>query len=102
MFCMLLRKHVEGGFIRNFGQVGLERILFIDVETRDELGDIVTRRIVVELMGRHSNIVLINPEDRRVFDGIRQSRQPSAASGRLCQAQRTNGRQNKESGTLSP
>lgn len=72
MFCMLLRKHVEGGFIRNFGQVGLERILFIDVETRDELGDIVTRRIVVELMGRHSNIVLINPEDRRVFDGIRR------------------------------
>lgn len=72
MFCMLLRKHCEGAFVRKVGQVGLERILYLDVDTRDELGDIVTRRIVVEMMGRHSNIVLINPENDHVYDGIRR------------------------------
>ena len=72
MFCMLLRKHCEGAFIRQIGQVGLERILFLDVDTRDELGDIVTRRIIVEMMGRRSNIVLIDPDHGHVFDGIRR------------------------------
>lgn len=72
MFCMLLRKHCEGAFVRQIGQIGLERMLYVDIDSRDELGDRVTRRIVVEMMGRHSNIILIDPETGHVFDGIRR------------------------------
>lgn len=70
MFCMCLRKHCEGAFIRNIRQSGLERILHIDLDARDELGDLVPRRLIVELMGRHSNIILTNPENGHVYDGI--------------------------------
>jgi predicted ribosome quality control (RQC) complex YloA/Tae2 family protein len=70
MFCMLLRKHCEGGFIESVQQVGLERILHIDVRSRDELGDEATRRIIVEIMGRHSNIILTDPAANQILDSI--------------------------------
>jgi predicted ribosome quality control (RQC) complex YloA/Tae2 family protein len=70
MFCMLLRKHCEGGFIESIQQVGLERILHIDVRSRDELGDEATRRIIVEIMGRHSNIILTDPASNQILDSI--------------------------------
>jgi predicted ribosome quality control (RQC) complex YloA/Tae2 family protein len=70
MFCMLLRKHCEGGIIERVEQVGLERILHIDVRHRDELGDLTVRRIVIELMGRHSNIILLDPVANQILDGI--------------------------------
>ncbi|MBH8603128.1 NFACT family protein [Thermoactinomyces sp. CICC 10522] len=72
MFCMLLRKHAEGGIIESIHQVGMERIIQIDFRTRDELGDVVKRRLVMEIMGRHSNIILLDPEKNVVFDGIRR------------------------------
>lgn len=72
MFCMLLRKHCEGAYIRQIRQIGLERIAYIDMDTRDEIGDIATRRLIVEMMGRHSNIILINPDEGHVYDGIRR------------------------------
>lgn len=72
MFCMLLRKHCDGAFIRHIAQVDSERIVHIDIDTRDELGDAVTRRLILEMMGRHSNIILTDPESGRVFDGIRR------------------------------
>lgn len=70
MFCMLMRKHCEGAVIERIAQVGLERILHIDVRQRDEIGDISRKRIVVEMMGRHSNIILLDPSTGTVLDGI--------------------------------
>jgi len=70
MFCMLMRKHCEGGVIEGVEQVGAERILRIHVRQRDELGDLSVKTIVVELMGRHSNIILIDPATGAIVDGI--------------------------------
>ncbi len=68
MFCMLLRKHCEGGVIESVEQVDLERIIHIDVKTRDELGDTSRKRIVVEIMGKHSNIILLDPASNTILD----------------------------------
>ncbi|WGV58110.1 NFACT RNA binding domain-containing protein [Brevibacillus brevis] len=68
MFCMLLRKHCEGGVIESVQQIGMERIIHIDVRTRDELGDTAVRRIIVEIMGKHSNIILIDPATGMILD----------------------------------
>ncbi len=68
MFCMLLRKHCEGGMIESVQQVGMERVIHIDVRSRDELGDTVTRRIIMEIMGKHSNIILMEPESGMILD----------------------------------
>lgn len=70
MFCMLLRKHCEGGVIEAISQVGMERIIHIDVRQRDELGDVSLKRLVIELMGRHSNIILLDPASGAQLDGI--------------------------------
>ncbi|WP_248926458.1 Rqc2 family fibronectin-binding protein [Paenibacillus hamazuiensis] len=70
MFCMLLRKHSEGGIIEAIEQVGMERIVRFQVRQRDELGDISIKTIVVEIMGRHSNIILIDPASETILDGI--------------------------------
>lgn len=70
MFCMLLRKHCENGTIDAIAQVGRERIIHIDVRHRDELGDISSKRIIIELMGRHSNIILTDPATGIIHDGI--------------------------------
>ncbi|WP_372631434.1 NFACT family protein [Cohnella sp.] len=71
MFCMLLRKYCEGGVIESVRQVGLERIVEIDVRHRDELGDASLKRLVIEIMGRHSNVILMDPVTGVVHDGIR-------------------------------
>lgn len=70
MFCMLLRKHCENGTLASVEQVGLERIVRLRVAHRDELGDERTKTIVVELTGRHSNIILLDHETGVVLDGI--------------------------------
>ena len=71
-FCMFMRKHCEGAVVEAIRQVGAERIVHIDLRGRDELGDAVTRRIIVELMGRHSNIILVDPASGVVLDAIRR------------------------------
>jgi len=71
MFCMLLRKYCEGGVIEAIRQIGLERIVEIDVRHRDELGDASLKRIVLEIMGRHSNLILLDPVTGIIHDGIR-------------------------------
>lgn len=71
MFCMLLRKYCEGGVIEAVRQVGLERIVEIDVRHRDELGDSSFKTIVLEIMGRHSNLILLDPATGIIHDGIR-------------------------------
>lgn len=70
MFCMLLRKYCEGGTIESVTQAGLERIIHIEVRQRDEMGDVSLKRLVIELMGRHSNIILLDPATQVQLDGI--------------------------------
>jgi predicted ribosome quality control (RQC) complex YloA/Tae2 family protein len=71
MFCMLLRKHCEGGVIESIRQIGMERIVEIDIRHRDEIGDWALKRIVAELTGRNSNLVLLDPATGVVHDSIR-------------------------------
>lgn len=70
LFCMLLRKHIGSGKITAIEQPGFERILKISVESYDELGDLTAKHLIVEIMGRYSNIILIN-DDGRVIDSIK-------------------------------
>jgi predicted ribosome quality control (RQC) complex YloA/Tae2 family protein len=71
MFCMLLRKHCEGGVIEQIAQDGLERIVRIDIRHRNELGDAIRKQIILEVMGRHSNLMLVDPATGQIHDGIR-------------------------------
>ena len=71
MFCMLLRKHLSGGKLIDIRQDILERILFLDFECTNELGDRVIITIAVEIMGRHSNIIIIN-QDGKIIDSIKR------------------------------
>ncbi|SFR05604.1 Rqc2 family fibronectin-binding protein [Desulfoscipio geothermicus] len=72
MFCMLLRKHLEGSKIIEFQQPGLDRILDIRVDSRDELGRRVVKSLICEIMGRHSNIILVSRPENIILDGIRR------------------------------
>lgn len=71
MFCMLLRKHLSGGRILSIAQPHLERVVEIRLEALDELGDRVERRLVLEAMGRHSNLILLDGEGR-ITDCLRR------------------------------
>lgn len=64
MLCMLMRKHLCGGVITKISQISFDRIIRIDVESRDELGDICTRSVICEIMGRHSNIILTDANNK--------------------------------------
>ena len=70
MFCMLLRKHIGSGKITDIEQIGFERIIKFSIESYDELGDLTTKYLIVEIMGRHSNIILTN-QDMRILDCIK-------------------------------
>ncbi len=69
-FCMLLRKHLTGGRIISFGFNDYERIVNIVIEASNELGDISKKTLVIEIMGRHSNIMLLNSENK-ILDSIK-------------------------------
>jgi len=62
-FCMLLRKHLINYRINNIKTLGLERILIIELNGKDENNNIITKKLVVELMGKYSNILLLNSND---------------------------------------
>lgn len=74
MFCMLLRKHLSGGKLLDITQDGLERIINFDFECMNEIGDMVINRLTAEIMGRHSNIILMTKKDGvyRVIDSIKR------------------------------
>jgi len=69
-FCMLLRKHLQNGRIVSISQPGLERIIYIGVEHLDEMGDLCRKTLVVEIMGKHSNIIFCN-EENMIIDSIK-------------------------------
>lgn len=63
-FCLVLRKHLEGGILEQIKQVGTDRWLKLMISHRDELGDRSEYTLIVELMGRYSNIILLNKDDK--------------------------------------
>lgn len=71
MFCMLLRKHLGSGRLIDIRQDGLERILYFDFESVNEIGDMAKITLAIEIMGRHSNLILINSEGK-VIDSIKR------------------------------
>lgn len=69
-FCMLLRKHIGTGRIVKVEQPGLERVIEFTIEHLDEMGDVCRKRLIVELMGKHSNIIFCK-EDGTILDSIK-------------------------------
>lgn len=69
-FCMLLRKHIGSGRILRIWQPGMERILNMEIEHLNELGDICRKLLIIELMGKHSNIIFCQ-EDGMILDSIK-------------------------------
>ncbi|RNC29475.1 MAG: hypothetical protein AWM53_00473 [Candidatus Dichloromethanomonas elyunquensis] len=72
MFCMILRKHLESGKIINIVQVGLERVVTITVQNYNERGDLQDYHLHLEIMGKHSNLILVDPQAGTILDGIRR------------------------------
>jgi predicted ribosome quality control (RQC) complex YloA/Tae2 family protein len=70
MFCMVLRKHLMGSRLMSINQPGFERILELTFETLSELGDLTEKKLVIEIMGRHSNIILTD-NDGKILDSIK-------------------------------
>lgn len=70
-FCMLLRKHLQNGRITDISQPGLERIVHIRVEHLDEMGDLRHKLLIIEIMGKHSNIIFCN-DDNMIIDSIKR------------------------------
>lgn len=71
MFCMLLRKHLEGSILENIEQKGLERIVTFSFKGKNELGDVSYKTLIIEFMGRHSNILFVNRDDKKIIDSIK-------------------------------
>ena len=72
MFCMLLRKHLENGRLNSVSQEGFDRVINLEFETRNQIGNKVVYILSVEIMGRHSNIILYNKEDGIIVDAIKR------------------------------
>lgn len=72
MFCMLFRKFFSGAKLLSVSQSGFERLIELSFEASNEMGDRVTRRIIVELIGNSSNIVLVD-EAGKIIDALRRS-----------------------------
>lgn len=71
MFCMVLRKHLSGAILDSIEQLGMERIIEFSFQARNEIGDWTARKLIVEIMGRHSNIILVNEEKEVIIDSIK-------------------------------
>jgi predicted ribosome quality control (RQC) complex YloA/Tae2 family protein len=71
-FCMLLRKHLQGGRITDIQQKDSERIVEIFVDTINELGFSVNKKLIVEIMGKHSNIIVVDIASGRIIDSIKR------------------------------
>lgn len=70
-FCMVMRKYLEGSILNDVTQIDNDRVLEFSFSTRNELGDLEDLILVVELMGRHSNIILKNQETDKIIDAIK-------------------------------
>ncbi len=71
MFCMLMRKHLMGGVVKAVLQDDLERIVTLVFSARNDFGDRVDKQLIIEIMGKHSNIILTG-EEGRIIDSIKR------------------------------
>ncbi len=71
-FCMLLRKYIQGGRIVSIDQSNFERIINIHMALKSELGEPLNWRLVIEIMGKHSNIILVDNENNKIIDAIKK------------------------------
>ncbi len=69
-FCMLLRKHINNGKILSIKQAGLERVVDFEIEHLNEMGDVCIKHLVMELMGKHSNIIFLD-DNNTIIDSIK-------------------------------
>ena len=69
-FCMLLRKHIGNGRITDIRQHGFDRIVEISLEHLDDMGDLCTKKLIIEIMGKHSNIIFVD-SDGIIVDSIK-------------------------------
>ena len=78
-FCMLLRKHLVGGTIKNIYQHKMDRVVCFEIENLNELKELSKKLLIIEIMGKHSNIILIDKESNKIIDAIKHidSRQSS-------------------------
>ncbi len=70
MFCMLMRKYLTGALIKNIRQYEMDRILFVDFDATNEIGDKIELSLCIEIMGKYSNLILIN--DGKVVDAVKR------------------------------
>lgn len=71
MFCMLLRKHIEGYILEDLYQIETDRMIVLEIKGRNEIGDISYKQLIIEIMGRHSNIVLVDKSRNIILDSIK-------------------------------
>lgn len=72
MFCMLMRKHLVGSYIRDIKQIDFDRIIEITFECKDELQTTVNKSLIIEIMGKHSNIIFMNTDTKIIIDSIKR------------------------------
>jgi predicted ribosome quality control (RQC) complex YloA/Tae2 family protein len=72
MFCMVLRKHLEGAFIEDIEQLGFERIIHVHIKGKNDIGDTIQKTLIIELMGKHSNIILVDEKQGTILDAIKR------------------------------
>lgn len=70
-FVMMLRKHLDGAILESIEQIENDRVIHFHFTKRDELGDLQNIILIVELMGRHSTIILVNKESGKILDAIK-------------------------------
>ncbi|WHY02322.1 NFACT RNA binding domain-containing protein [Neobacillus sp. DY30] len=71
MFCMLLRKHIEGYILEDVYQVENDRMIIFEVKGRNEIGDVSYKQLIIEIMGRHSNIVVVDKTRNIILDSVK-------------------------------
>lgn len=72
MFCMILRKHLEGGKIIDLQQKELERVVTFKIQNYNDRGDLITLHLHLEIMGKHSNLILVDPATNMILDGLKR------------------------------
>ncbi len=71
LFCMVLRKHIAGGKIVDIYQPDFERIIILKIESSNEMGDLTIKNLILEIMGKHSNLILTD-ENHKILDSIKR------------------------------
>src|SRR5699024_12821690 len=70
-FCMVMRKHLQSAVIKEIKQIDMDRIIAVHFNAMNEIGDMTEKTLYIEIMGRHSNIVLVNEQNKKNIDCIK-------------------------------